>query len=559
MNALTLPATHMTTELVLTEIHLDFENARRKIDAETLDTLKASITEVGLLQPLVVTPREAGEFTLIAGFTRYEALRQLGHTQANCTIVKGDANTLLESHIAENTSRADLSLVSSVNAMRRLATKLGGDYAEVGKRLGFSKKAMEDRLALAKCSESVLDSLDDGKIKLGHAVILSAFTPSVQDRTLEKILAESWSVELLRERAGMARIKLTIGKFDKTDCTACQYNSDAQAQSSLFGEELPKGVCSNAQCFGEKQKVWLESEKESLVDQYGTLLDATAVDNTQIRVIQEDVIGRKEASACASCTKNCAIVDDRLNSPTIGTVRTSICNDVACFDAKVQSHIKPPKASAETVTEAPATQVVEGTQADQKEAKPEKAFDLGSAKMGNKQGEEADLMLADHVRSSFPLNREESLKVTYLAAKKLTGHLGKSDLDVVEGKLDVEVFELIREMLNNYFQTADRQTSTDANSPRGILHMIARSRTDSTREIVQSWKPSALSDYPKHHIAAICREAGFDVAYDVQKKKDGAFETLTKGSKSALLKDIEDTAFDWSEYAPAAYINRFAK
>src|SRR5690554_3174871 len=110
MNALTQPQTANTAlnaqaQIPLAEIHHEFENSRRHIDPEALATMKDSIHQLGLLQPLVVTPREGGNgYVLIAGFTRYQALHELGHVQANCTIIKGDAHTLLESHVAENTN-----------------------------------------------------------------------------------------------------------------------------------------------------------------------------------------------------------------------------------------------------------------------------------------------------------------------------------------------------------------------------------------------------------------------------------------------------------------------
>jgi ParB/RepB/Spo0J family partition protein len=559
MNALTQPQTANTAlnaqaQIPLAEIHHEFENSRRHIDPEALATMKDSIHQLGLLQPLVVTPREGGNgYVLIAGFTRYQALHELGHVQANCTIIKGDAHTLLESHVAENTNRQDLSLVSSVTAIRRLATKLGGDYEEVGKRLGFSKKAMDDRLALAKCTESVLDALDEGKLKLGHAVILSAFTHAMQDRTLEKILDEGWTVDDLRERAGKARIKLELGRFDKSECVSCPYNSDACAQSNLFGEDIPSGMCSNAKCYGEKQTNWLGEERTRLNEQYGTLLDATTIDNQHIRLIDVTQLGEVQHTACQSCQHNVCIFDNRLNSRTAGSVRQQVCNNAKCFDEKVEAQRKPASDSGSASTgqgSAPAT-----SKSGNESAKSGKVTAAASATLNNKQQEVAEGMLAKHVCDSFPSTRLEGLYLSHMAAQALCGKRHEGIAHLI-GKTESEVHMATRLMVTEYLAKCDENIQTGSTAPRGILHELAFMRSTPEVQIVEAWQPHTLKHYPTAQVARLCTEAGFHTHYD-QSNGDGAFNKLAKGKKADLLAAIETSDFDWTHYAPAAYCSHF--
>ena len=171
-----------TFEVPMADINLDFKNSRKRIDPEAVTTLAASIENLGLLQPINVVRREAGGYILIAGFTRYEAVKMLGLRSIAATVLAGDEATLIEANLAENLARTDLSLVSSIEAVKRLVTQLSGDTDEVARRLGYTQKQMTDRLALAACSQSVLDALDEGKINLGHAVLLSAFTEAISSR-----------------------------------------------------------------------------------------------------------------------------------------------------------------------------------------------------------------------------------------------------------------------------------------------------------------------------------------------------------------------------------------
>lgn len=556
MNAHTQPRTESTAmnaqaQIPVAEIHRDFANSRRRIDPEALATMKDSISQLGLLQPLVVTPRENGSgYVLIAGFTRFQALTELGHEQANCTIIEGDAHTLLESHVAENTNRQDLSLVSSVTAIRRLATKLGGDYAEVGKRLGFSKKAMDDRLALAKCTESVLDALDEGKLKLGHAVILSAFTNAMQDRTLEKILAEGWTVEALRERAGKARIKLELGRFDKKECASCPYNSDACAQNNLFGEDIPSGMCSNAKCFGEKQAAWVDGQRKQLSEQYGTLLDATTTDNHNIRLIDVQQLGETQHIACQSCKHNVCIFDDRLNSRTAGSVRQQVCNNVKCFDEKVEAQGKPALDSGSSSRDS--------TPAKSKSGKDSAkgSTQAPSATLSNKQQEVAEGMLAQHVSDSFPSTRIEGLYLSYMAAQALCGKRHEGIAHLI-GKSEANVLTATRLMVTEYLAKCSENIQTGSTAPRGLLHELAFNRPAPEVQIVEAWQPDTLKHYPTTQVSRMCTEAGFHTHYD-QTHGDGAFNKLAKGKKGDLLAAIDDSDFDWTHYAPAAYCNHFA-
>ena len=53
-------------------------HARRRIDADELDSLARSIAEHGLLQPIVVRPLGGGRHELLAGARRLRAVQALG-------------------------------------------------------------------------------------------------------------------------------------------------------------------------------------------------------------------------------------------------------------------------------------------------------------------------------------------------------------------------------------------------------------------------------------------------------------------------------------------------
>src|ERR1043166_2585438 len=55
-------------------------------------TIRASIKEVGMIEPLVVFPQKgaAGKYLLLDGHLRFFALKNLGETEAECIIASDD-------------------------------------------------------------------------------------------------------------------------------------------------------------------------------------------------------------------------------------------------------------------------------------------------------------------------------------------------------------------------------------------------------------------------------------------------------------------------------------
>lgn len=90
--------------LPVSDIHT---NGRHRRDLGDLEALAASITEVGLLHPVVVTP----DFQLVAGERRLEAVKLLGWTEVPVTVADTleTAWQLLKAERDENTCRKEFS------------------------------------------------------------------------------------------------------------------------------------------------------------------------------------------------------------------------------------------------------------------------------------------------------------------------------------------------------------------------------------------------------------------------------------------------------------------
>jgi len=115
----------------------------RALRAKKVDEIAESIARGGLLQPIVIRPRrqrkDSGKsYRLVAGWHRWEAVRQLGHDRIAATILDGlDADAALLAEIDENLIRADLTpagRASHVGRRKELYEKLHPEAKHGGDR-----------------------------------------------------------------------------------------------------------------------------------------------------------------------------------------------------------------------------------------------------------------------------------------------------------------------------------------------------------------------------------------------------------------------------------------
>jgi ParB family chromosome partitioning protein len=141
---------------------------RTHFDDETIDSLAASIREVGILQPIVVR-RVAGRYELIAGERRLRAARKAGLATIPAVVRDSDDADTLREAIIENIHREDLGPIELAEAFRALLDDLGLKQETLAERLGVSRSHIANTLRLLQLSPEVQQLLVDGKIQAGHA------------------------------------------------------------------------------------------------------------------------------------------------------------------------------------------------------------------------------------------------------------------------------------------------------------------------------------------------------------------------------------------------------
>jgi ParB family chromosome partitioning protein len=168
-----------------------------------LSELMASITEKGILEPLVVRQRGT-RFQIVAGERRYQAAIQVGLRELPVVIRDVDETEMLELALIENLQRKDLTPFEESAALHGLAERCGYTHEDLARRLGKSRTSVTESLALNGMPDEVrnLCRLADISAKSLLLQVVRQETPEKMTALVEKIASQGGATrQQLREAA----------------------------------------------------------------------------------------------------------------------------------------------------------------------------------------------------------------------------------------------------------------------------------------------------------------------------------------------------------------------
>jgi ParB family chromosome partitioning protein len=119
-----------------------------------LSELMASIAEKGIIEPIIVR-RRGHRYQIIAGERRYQAAVQLGLAEVPVVIRDVDDAEVIEIALVENLQRKDLTPFEESEALYTLSQQSSLTHDQLAKRLGKSRTAVTESLALNQMPEDV--------------------------------------------------------------------------------------------------------------------------------------------------------------------------------------------------------------------------------------------------------------------------------------------------------------------------------------------------------------------------------------------------------------------
>lgn len=203
------------------------DNLRRRIG--DVRDLAASITAVGIVEPLLVSPVGGDRYVIVAGHRRYAAAQKAGMTEVPCTIRTLTDAERVEITLVENLQRSDLTAIEEASGYFRLVEH-GMTQKELARRIGRSARHVASRLALLGLPKNVQDELHSGAMTVSDGQALLTFRD--QPEIIERMLADEWNrrdIEraVLREQHRIEAAKATAERRTATKPMAEPGEDDA--------------------------------------------------------------------------------------------------------------------------------------------------------------------------------------------------------------------------------------------------------------------------------------------------------------------------------------------
>ena len=191
-------------QLPLESVQPNPRQPRQVFDEDELAELVHSISEIGLLQPVVVRPLTTGDagpsYELVMGERRWRA-SQLAGTGTIPAIVRSTSDdAMLRDALLENLHRAQLNPLEEAAAYGQLLDDFGCTHEELATRIRRSRPQISNTLRLLKLPPAVQRRVAAGVLSAGHArALVGVVDPDQADRLASRVVAEGLSVRALEE------------------------------------------------------------------------------------------------------------------------------------------------------------------------------------------------------------------------------------------------------------------------------------------------------------------------------------------------------------------------
>ncbi|MEG0292190.1 MAG: ParB/RepB/Spo0J family partition protein [Anaerovoracaceae bacterium] len=187
--------------LNIDDIKPNINQPRKTFDEEKIKDLANSISEHGVIQPIVVRATQNGH-EIVAGERRWRAARVAGLKEVPCVVreLTDEQNMLFA--IIENMQREDLNPIEEAEGLERMISTFGLTQAEVSKSVGKSRPYITNSLRLLKLPDVIKDFMVQGDISVGHGRAL--ITIEDEDKQVElakKVIKDGLSVRNIEDIA----------------------------------------------------------------------------------------------------------------------------------------------------------------------------------------------------------------------------------------------------------------------------------------------------------------------------------------------------------------------
>ncbi len=155
--------------LAIADITPHPDQPRRIFDENALEELAASISQRGVIQPIIVRPADNGRYQLVAGERRWRAAQKARLHEIPALVRDLSERDVMALALIENLQREDLNPIEEARAYNRLAELEGMTQAEIARMVDKSRSHVANFQRLLALPEGVIDFVEKGELSMGHA------------------------------------------------------------------------------------------------------------------------------------------------------------------------------------------------------------------------------------------------------------------------------------------------------------------------------------------------------------------------------------------------------
>lgn len=163
---------------------------RTQLDTESLQELAASISEKGVVQPIIVRSMGDDKYEVIAGERRLRASKLAGISEVPAIVREVDDAEAVALAITENIQREDLNAIELARAYSVLMEHFDLTQEQLAQAVGKSRPAVANMLRLLQLPQDIQEHVLSGDISMGHARALIALEHKGQQTSICKRIIE---------------------------------------------------------------------------------------------------------------------------------------------------------------------------------------------------------------------------------------------------------------------------------------------------------------------------------------------------------------------------------
>lgn len=186
----------------LTALEANPYQPRKYIDENEIIGLASSISNNGLIQPIIITPIEnqKNKFFIVAGHRRVEAIKFLKKDTIKAIIINLSHDDLQANALIENIQRKDLTVIEEAFAIKQLAEKEKYDKV-LCDVIGKSESTISRLISLTTLNKDVINYLTNNQIDIGMSLLVELLRIKDKEQfdTLKLIIDQNMKREDIRK------------------------------------------------------------------------------------------------------------------------------------------------------------------------------------------------------------------------------------------------------------------------------------------------------------------------------------------------------------------------